>query len=194
MIPYNVSEPQLILPEYGRNIQKMIEYCVRIEDREERTRCAHTIADTMAGLFPSIVGEGDDRKKIWDHINIISGFKLDIDFPYEVITAEQLAPSHAKIPYNSNLARFRNYGKNLQGMIKQVADMENCIEKDQLIFLLANQMKKLLLLHNPESAYDSKVFDDIAEISEGKITIDPNSYRLNEYVETSNVKNKKKKK
>lgn len=194
MIPYNVSETQLILPEYGRNIQKMIDYCVTIEDREQRNKCAYSIADTMATLFPSIVGEGGNRQKIWDHINIMSRFALDIDFPYEVITAEELVPSRTRIPYNSNLVRYRNYGKNLQEMSRQVAEMDNCVEKDQLIFLIANQMKKLLLLQNPENATDSKVFDDIANISEGRIVIDPATYRLNEYVETATTKNKNKKK
>ena len=192
-IPYNVSEPQLVLPEYGRNIQKLIDHCVMIENREERTKCAFAIADVMAHLFPSVVGEGGDRQKIWDHINIMSRFELDIDFPYDVVTPDQLKPSHAKIPYNNTLTRYRFYGNNLQSMIRNVAEMENCVEKDQLIFLLANQMKKLLLMNNIENATDQKVFEDIANISEGKILIDPANYRLNEYVDNSNSKNKKKK-
>lgn len=195
MIPYNVSEPKLALPEYGRNIQRMIDHCLAIEDREERTRCAHTIADVMARLFPSIVGEGGDLRKIWDHINIMSDFRLDIDFPCEVIGKEELARTTEKIPYNNQFYKYRLYGKNLQTMIHNVADMENCVEKDQLIFLLANQMKKLLVTSNPENATDSRVFADIAEISDGRIIIDPATYRLNDYIDnsTSATKNKKKK-
>ena len=194
-IPYNVSEPQLVLPEYGRNIQRMVDHCVGIEDRDERTRCAYSIADVIATLFPAMVGEGGNKQKIWDHINIMSRFELDIDFPCEVVTADQLLPSHTKLPYNSSFARYRNYGKNIQDMIKNVAAMENCVEKDQLIFLIANQMKKLLLFNNPENATDAKVFEDIANISEGKIVIDPSGYRLNEYIDNSTtVKTKKKKK
>lgn len=196
MIPYNVSEPQLVLPEYGRNIQRMIDYCLTIEDREERRKCAFSVADVMARLFPSILGENGDRRKIWDHINIMSGFRLDIDFPCDVITKADMEPTPDKVPYNSPFNRFRHYGKNVQAMVKTVAEMENCVEKDQLIFLLANQMKKLLLLNNPESATDTRVFEDIAELSEGKIVIDASSYRLNDYVETAagNAKGKKKKK
>ena len=190
MIPYNVSEKKLALPEYGRNIQRMIDHCLTIEDRDERTKCAHSIADVMATLFPSIIGEGGNRRKIWDHIFIMSDFKLDIDFPCEVVTPEKLVKKTEKIPYNSQIYRYRQYGKNIQSMIKTVADMENVVEKDQLIFLLANQMKKLLVFNNPESANA-----DIAEISEGKIRIDPKSYRLNDYIDNSptNAKNKKKK-
>ena len=196
MIPYNVSEPQLLLPEYGRNIQRMIDHCVMIEDREERTRCAYAIADTMVKLFPGVVGDDPDRRKIWDHINIMSRFELDIDFPCAVVTSEELKPEKNKIPYNSVGIRYRNYGKNLQDMIRQVADMDNCVEKDQLIFLLANQMKKLLVMNNPEIASDARVFDDIANISEGKILIDPATYRLNDYIDSTpaNAKSKKKKK
>lgn len=195
MIPYNVSEKKLALPEYGRNIQRMIDHCLTIEDRDERTKCAHSIADVMATLFPSIIGEGGNRRKIWDHIFIMSDFKLDIDFPCEVVTPEKLVKKTVKIPYNSQIYRYRQYGKNIQSMIKTVADMENVVEKDQLIFLLANQMKKLLVFNNPESANDTRVFADIAEISEGKIRIDPKSYRLNDYIDNSptNAKNKKKK-
>ncbi len=194
MIPYNVSEPKLSLPEYGRNIQRMIDHCVTIEDREERTRCAYTIAGVMETLFPSIVGEGDNRQKIWDHINIMSGFKLDIDFPCEVIGPDQMSSEIGRVPYNAPFNRYRHYGKNIQSMIKEVAAMENCVEKDQLIFLLANQMKKLLLLHNPENASDNRVFSDMAELSEGKIMIDPATYRLNEYIENTSTASKGKKK
>lgn len=196
-ITYNTSEPQLLLPEYGRNIQRMIDHCVMIEDKEERTRCAFAIADVMATLFPSIVGEKGDRQKIWDHINIMSRFELDIDFPCEVITKEELSPNPEKIPYNNTLTRYRHYGKNIQQMVREVAAMENCVEKDQIIFLIANQMKKLLISQNPEAVSDEKVFNDIAEISEGKIIINPENYRLNEYIDvaqTSSSKSKKKKK
>lgn len=196
MIPYNTGESPLVMPEYGRNIQKMIDHCVMIKDRGERTRCANAIADVMATLFPAMLGEKGDRQKIWDHINVMSRFELDIDFPCDVITADQLTPGHDKIPYSNAFTRFRHYGKNIQEMIHKVADMENCVEKDQLIFLIANQMKKLLVSNNPENVSDAKVFADIADISNGKIQIDPENYRLNEYldvVQPGNAKKKKKK-
>ena len=195
MIPYNTSEKKLILPEYGRNIQRLIDYCVAIENREERTRCACAIADSMAVLFPMALGENNDRRKIWDHINIMSGFNLDIDFPCEVLTKDQLDPDMSNIPYNKSISSYRHYGKNIQQMIQNVADMENCVEKDQLIFLIANQMKKLLVTLNPEGVSDTKVFNDILEISKGKIAIDSENYRLNEYIGVAiNPKTKKKKK
>lgn len=194
MIPYNVSEPKLVLPEYGRNIQRMIDYCLTIEDREERGRCAYSIADAMATLFPSVVAEDNSRRKIWDHIYIMSDFKLDIDFPCEVVSPEDLVPSKSAVPYNSQFNRYRHYGRSIQEMVKTVADMENSVEKDQLIFLIANQMKKLLVANNPENASDNKVFVDIADISEGKIVINPDSYKLNDYIDTAPAQGKTKKK
>lgn len=194
MIPYNVSERKLILPEYGRNIQRMIDHCITIEDKKERTNCAYAIADIMATLFPSITNEDGERRKIWDHINIMADFKLDIDYPCEVVTKEQMTRTASKVGYSTPINRFRNYGKHLQNMIEIVAEMDGGIEKDHLIFLVANQMKKLLVMNNPENASDMRVFADIADMSGGRITIDPSTYRLNEYIDPNPTKNKGKKK
>lgn len=197
MIPYNTSEPQLVMPEYGRNIQRLIDHCVSIEDRDERRRCAEAIAEVMSTLFPGSAGEKGIRQEIWDHINIMSGFRLDIDFPCEVITEADLTPTPTPIPYSGRLDRYRHYGRNIQDMIIKVAEMENCVEKDQIIFLLANQMKKQLVDQTPENVSDAKVFSDIAEISGGRIMIDAASYRLNDYIGVNTPatgKGKKKKK
>lgn len=196
MIPYNVSEPKLVLPEYGRNIQRMIDYCLTIEDREERNRCARSIADVMSVLFPTVAAEENSRRKIWDHIYIMSGFKLDVDFPCEVVSPEDLKTERKAVPYMSQINRYRHYGRSVQALIDTVAAMENSVEKDQLIFLIANQMKKLLVMNNPESATDSKVFEDIATMSDGKIIIDPETYKLNDYLGNvpAQTKTKKKKK
>lgn len=194
MIKYNTSEPKLKMPEYGRHIQRLVEHCVTIEDRDERTRFAYMIAGAIAKLFPSSIDENGNYRKIWDHINVISDFKLDIDFPVEVITEEEINPTPKVIPYGKSFDRFRQYGKNIVEMIHTISDMENCVEKDQLIFLVANQMKKLLVSQNPENATDIKVFNDIKEISRGAIEVDPENYRLNEYIGVVQPEGKKKKK
>ena len=110
MIKYNTQEKKLKLPEYGRNVQKMVEHCLTIEDRDERMRCAYKIADIMAMTFPNEVGEDGDKKKIWDHINIMADFKLDIDFPCEVIEKEDLDYNPHKVPYNEESLKYRHYG------------------------------------------------------------------------------------
>lgn len=197
MIPYNTDLKKITLPEFGRNVQGMVEHCVEIEDREERTRCAYAIADIMANLFPELLGENKDYSQIWDQINIISNFKLDIDFPCEVITEERLNPKPEKLPYTASAMRYRHYGKNIEKMIETVADMEDGKEKDILISLIAHHMKKLMLIHNKEGVTDAKVLKDLCEYSHGKINLNPSTYLLHEFQEMAPVtpqKGRKKKK
>lgn len=192
---YNTAESQLILPEYGRHIQKMIDHCLEIEDRQERTNCALAIADIIKKLHSGNAQDKDNDAKIWDHIYMMSRFKLDIDFPVEVTREDELNPKPKNIPYPRSLSKFRHYGKSVQEMLRIVADMENNIEKDRLIFLIANQMKKLLVSRNSEIATDIRVFKDIKEITHGKIDIHPDNYRLNDYIGVMEADaNKKKRK
>ncbi len=193
LIPYNTSLKKLILPEYGRNIQQMIDYCVGIENRDERTKCAYRIVDTMATLFPEFVGDHNNRQKLWDHLNIMSGFSLDVDFPYKVVTEEEIRKTPEPIPYSQNISRHRHYGKNIQMMIERVAEMEEGEEKEELIYLLASQMKKLLTLHIKEGASNERVISDLADMSQGRIILAPD-YRMPEFVEVVATQGKKKKK
>lgn len=194
MLPYNTDMEPVILPEYGRNLQGLVDYCVQIPDRDERTACAYAIADTMASIFPELIGENNDYTKIWDQINIMSRFKLDIDFPCEVITEEKLHPKPGKLPYTSSDMRFRYYGKNIEKMIKVVAELEDGPEKDLLVSMIANHLKKLMLQHNKEGVDDAKILRDLALYSDGRIQLDPEEYFLHEYKEMPipQIQNKKK--
>lgn len=192
MIPYNTGMPKLKMAEYGRNIQNLVDFCVSIPDIEERTACANAIAEIMTVLFPSLKKEPNDRKKIWDHINIMADFKLDIDFPVPVITAEEANPTPDSIPYsNSREILFRYYGKHIQNMVQTVAVMEESEEKDTLIGVIANHMKKLMLAHNKEAVSDYKVLRDLCFMSDGKIDLLPGDIQLYDYQEVSNAKNPK---
>lgn len=198
MLPYNTDMEPVLLPEYGRHLQGLVDYCVGIPDREERTVCAYAIADTMAGMFPELLGINKDYSKIWDQINIMSRFELDIDFPCEVITAEKMNPTPEKLPYTSSAMRFRHYGKNIEQMISTVAELEEGEEKEVLISMLAHHMKKLMLQHNKEGVDDAKILRDLALYSGGKINLDPSTYLLHEYREApqpqrANNKRKKRK-
>lgn len=184
MIPYNTGMEPLLLAEYGRNIQNLVDFCVSIPDREERTRCAYAIADIMTVLFPSLKKDPNDRKKIWDHINIMSRFELDIDFPVPVIQAEEANPTPQSIPYsNSRDIIFRYYGKHIQDMVRTVADMEDSDERFNLIGVIANHMKKLMLAHNKEGVSDAKVLRDLCFISDGKIDLLPGDIYLYDFQE-----------
>ena len=190
MPDYNTQQKKLIMPEYGRNVQQMIDHCVSIEDREERTRCANTIINIMGNLFPHLRDVDDFKHKLWDHLAIMSDFKLDIDYPYEIIRKENLRTKLDRIPYTLTPIRYRHYGKTLERMIKKCEDYPDGPERDQLISLLANHMKKSFLTWNKEVVDDDKIFKDLREYSHGRIDLSPETFRLKESKEFLQKKNK----
>ena len=198
MLDYNTQNRQLALPEYGRNIQQMVDFCLTIEDREIRTNCAFAIIDVMKNIMPDYEKQDDGIKMLWDHLNIMADFKLDIDFPFEVIKQEEMKPTPQRIPYGSSAIRYRHYGKNIEQMIDRVANMEDSSEKDMLVSMIAHHMKKLMLIHNKEGVADAKILRDLAEYSHGKINLNPETYLLHEFHEAqapeAPKKSKKKKK
>lgn len=177
---YNTEGKRLAMPEYGRNIQNMVDYCVTIEDREERKRCANTIINIMGNMFPHLRDVNDFKHILWDHLAIMADFKLDIDYPYEIVKKENLYARPPRIPYNNNRIRYRHYGKTLELMIRKATELEEGVERDQLIKLLANQMKKSFLTWNKESVDDRKIFKDLDELSNGKIVLDEEVHKLTE--------------
>ena len=190
MPDYNTQQKKLIMPEYGRNVQQMIDHCVSIEDREERTRCANTIINIMGNLFPHLRDVDDFKHKLWDHLAIMSDFKLDIDYPYEIIRKENLRTKPDRIPYTLTPIRYRHYGKTLERMIKKCEDYPDGPERDQLISLLDNHMKKSFLTWNKEVVDDDKIFKDLREYSHGRIDLSPETFRLKESKEFLQKKNK----
>lgn len=165
-----------------------------ISDRERRTACAHAIVKTMAALFPEMKGEDGDMQKFWDHINVMSGFRLDIDFPCEVIREENLNPRPQKIPYSASRFRFRHYGKLIEQMVKRVAEMEDGPEKDELVSRMAHHLKKLMIAHNSEAMTNAKVLRDLSEYSGGVINLDPERYILHDFTIVAPPQASKKKK
>lgn len=180
---YNTHRETLTLPEYGRNVQNMVDFCLTIPDREERTLCAKAIIGVMRKLTPQQANTPEKEQKLWDHLNIMSHFKLDVDFPVPVLTAEQLNPEPKPIPYSANRMRWRHYGKNIEAMIQVVADMEDGEDKEVLTSLIAHHMKKLQYTHNKEGVDDAKILRDLAVYSDGKIELDPETYLLHEFKE-----------
>lgn len=177
---YNTSRKKLILPEYGRNIQKMINHILQIEDREERNKAANTIIGIMGNLNPHLRDIGDFKHKLWDHLAIISDFKLDIDSPYELPTREKLDEKPNTIDYTQADLKFKHYGKSLQLMLKKAAEMEEGEERKYLIELLANHMKKAYLTWNREAVEDEQIFTDMKEITGGKIDLLNDDVHLSE--------------
>ena len=194
MLTYTTQLKKLILPEYGRNIQRMVDHCLTIEDRGERTRCAATIVKTMETLFP-IQGNADAyRRKLWDHLAIMSDFNLDVDVPFELIKPDSLDPTPEPINYRQAEFGYRHYGRMLQRSIDKAVEMPDGDENDALILLLADHMKKMLLAVNPDGVDDEKVFKDLYELSRGAIRIDPELIKLHDFKVVVPVTGKKKKK
>ena len=108
---YNTQEKTLPMPEYGRAVQKMVDHAVTIEDRAERQRCANTIIAVMGNMFPQLRDMPDFNHKLWDHLAVMADFKLDIDYPYEVVKPEALHPTPERLPYPKGGIRYRHYGR-----------------------------------------------------------------------------------
>jgi len=196
---YNTKAKRLLLPEYGRNIHNMVDHCLTLTDREERNKCAHTIISIMGNMFPDIRDVNDFKHILWDHLAIMSDFKLDVDYPYEVIRKEQLQKRPPKIPYFDSEVIYRHYGEILDHLILKASEMEEGEAKEELIRLIANQMKKSYLQWNKDSVDNWKILKDLADISEGRIIRYENTIKLadaSELIEApprvTSKKNKKK--
>ncbi|MDR3704767.1 MAG: DUF4290 domain-containing protein [Paludibacteraceae bacterium] len=180
----------LVLPEYGRNIQQMVAHACAIEDKEERTRCAKTIINIMGNLFPYLRDVNDFKHKLWDHLAVMSDFKLDIDYPYEVFKKENLYTKPDRIPYKNSRIRYMHYGRTLEQMIDKASSYPEGEEKDQLILLIANHMKKCFLTWNKETVDDTKIFKDLNELSKGKLNLNQDIMKL---MESRDILNRNKK-
>ena len=192
---YPTLQGKLIMPEYGRNIQQMITHALTIEDKEERTRCINTIINIMGNLFPYLRDVNDFKHKLWDHVAIMSDFKLDIDYPYEILKQENLYSRPETIPYKNSRIRYMHYGRNLEEMIERVATYPEGELKNEIIRMIANQMKKCFLTWNKEVVDDRKIFDDLREMSKGKVDLSEENFKLVESRDVLQVakKNKPKK-
>ena len=181
MLSYNTRRPKLRLPEYGRNIQQMVDYCQTITDRDERTRCAYTIVEVMKTLLPQ-TGDADEyMRKLWDHLAIMSDFALDVDYPFEIIAPDHLESRPEPISYRPSYIRHQHYGKGIEKLMDAASAMEAGEEKDALVHLIANQMKKLRLTVNPDTTDDRKVIMELADLSYGNLLLDPDTTHLHDY-------------
>lgn len=194
MLNYNTQLKRLKLPEYGRTIQSMVDHCLTIADRDERTQCAYAIVKSMSKVNPSAEKNEESERKLWDHLAIMSDFKLDIDYPFEVVKPEHLDSKPDAVLYISNPIRYRHYGKNIVDMIAVAFDMPEGEERDELVLLIANHMKKTMLAVNRDGVEDEKVFRDLTELSHGSIRLSADTVKLHEFQAAPEPKTGKKKK
>ena len=166
---YNTRRKKLILPEYGRNIQTMVDHLSSIQDREERNRAARTIISVMGNLYPHLRDIPDFRHKLWDHLAIMSNFTLDIDSPYPLPSKEKLEEKPKKIPYSDHHIKYRHYGLLTEKLIAKIKELEDPEQKRALTVLTANHMKKSFLTWNKDSVEDEQIYNDINTLYGGDI-------------------------
>lgn len=174
---YNTQLKKLALPEYGRNIQNMVDYCLTIKDRDERKRCADTIIVIMGNMFPHLRDVNDFKHILWDHLAIMADFQLDIDYPYEIIRKEDLFSKPGKVEYSRPDMQYRHYGKTMEKMVKILTEFEDGSEKEQFQLLVLTHMKKSYIQWNKD-VEDQKIIYDLYELSGRKIDLRDSGIKL----------------
>ena len=177
-LDYNTQREKLLMSEYGREIQKMVDHAVGLPSKEERLKCAKTIIKMMLTKVPQIRSNAGYEQTLWDHLYLMSSGQLDIDWPYDVSGAEKIHSKPAPIPLPQNRIRLRHYGKLVEELLEKLKTMPEGSERDELARQTANQMKRDLLQWGHGSADDEKVADDIARLTDGVIQINLGTFRF----------------
>jgi len=170
-LEYNSEREHLIIPEYGRHLQKMINYAKTRETKEERNKLAHAIISVMGNIQPHLRDVPDFQHKLWDQLFIMSDFDLDVDSPYGIPDKEILNERPERLPYPQNFPKYRFYGNNIKTMIDVANTWEEGELKEALIFTIANHMKKCFLNWNKDTVEDDVIFEHLRELSGGKINL-----------------------
>lgn len=177
-LDYNTQREKLVLPEYGREIQKMVDHCLTLTDRAERQHCAESIVSIMKRMFPEGMTQAEKDRKFWDHLAIMSGFQLDIDYPYDIAHAAQIAKKPEPMDYPMKRIPVRHYGAMMFGVFEKLEQMEPGAERDALVELTANQMRRDLMQWSHGSADEEKVASDLARYTHVKIQLDLDTFRF----------------
>ncbi|MDR1331631.1 MAG: DUF4290 domain-containing protein [Tannerella sp.] len=175
---YNTEKERLVLPDYGRNIQNMVNYCITIEDRRQRNHCANTIINIMGNMFPHLRDVNDFKHILWDHLAIMSDFRLDVDYPYETVQKENLNKRPPRLTYSNSRITYRHYGQLLEQMVQKATEQADGPDRDALVNLLANHMKKAFMMWNKDTVDDRKILKDLYELSDGKIVLSEENCKL----------------
>lgn len=168
---YNTQRKRMALPEYGRNVQKMVDHIKTIQDRDERNRAAKTIIQIMGNLNPHLRDIGDFKHKLWDHLALIADFELDIDSPYIVPEPAKFVEKPKQVPYGQGNIRYLHYGKIIELMISAASEMEDGDEKEYLTNLIVNQMKKSYITWNRGQVADEVIIENLKLLSKGRLKI-----------------------
>ncbi len=170
---YNSQRPDIIIPEYGRHIQSMVSTAMQVQDREERNKMVRAIIKVMGQLFPYLRDIEDFNHKLWDHLYIMSDFKLDADSPYPIPEPAAFQEKPARLKYPQTRIKYGHYGKGVEKIIEHVANKPEGPEKDAQSVMVANLMKRHYLTWNRETVADDFIIDQVRELSENRINMKP---------------------
>ena len=193
---YNTQREHLILPEYGRTIQKMVDICVERDDRQERQLCAESIVAIMAEMNPVVRQIPDYEHKLWDQLAILSDYRLDVDFPFDLLRREEIQAKPKPLKYPMQRIRYRHYGHLIEAFMEKLKDMPEGPERSQLLSMMANFMKRSLYNWDRDAMNDDKVMSDVADLTGGCVSV-PSGFRFgavaNGHLPGSNASKKKRK-
>ena len=188
-LDYNTKRETLLLPEYGREIQRMVDYAIGLPAREERNACANTIVRMMATKMPNAAESNDGFRALWDHLYLMGRGQLDIDWPCDVSEAEKITQKPQQMPIRKNQVKLRHYGHLVEECFDILKTMPEGAEKDKLVWLTANQMKRDLATWGRGTMDDERVADDLARYTDGRVQLDINNMRLDRVQESAGVMN-----
>ncbi|MDY3252835.1 MAG: DUF4290 domain-containing protein [Prevotella sp.] len=188
-LDYNTKRETLLLPEYGREIQRMVDYAIGCPTRDERNACANTIVRMMGTKVPNATETNDGVRALWDHLYIMGRGQLDIDWPYDMSEAVKITQKPQPMPIRKNHVKLRHYGHLVEECFDILKTMPNGRERDKLIYLTANQMKRDLAIWGRGTMDDERVADDLARFTDGCVQLDINNMRLERVQETAALMN-----
>lgn len=190
---YNTTKEHLVIREYGRNVQNLVNYALTVTDRDERTKVAKYIVELMAQVNPQYKHVDEYRRKLWDHLFYISGFKLDVDAPFPKPEPEDVIKTFKKegrMPYPVHDIRFRHYGRNVENMVNKAVEMDDPEKQKAYTEAIGNYMKMAYANWNRENVTDEVIVSDIKRISKGKLSIDSNETDLDSLSKSSRSRRK----
>ena len=188
-LDYNTKRETLLLPEYGREIQRMVDYAIGCPTRDERNACANTIVRMMGTKVPNATETNDGIRALWDHLYIMGRGQLDIDWPYDMSEAVKITQKPQPMPIRKNHVKLRHYGHLVEECFDILKTMPNGRERDKLIYLTANQMKRDLAIWGRGTMDDERVADDLARFTDGCVQLDINNMQLERVQETAALMN-----
>ena len=171
---YNTTRRKLILAEYGRNVQNMVAYICTLPSKEERNRHAQVVIDLMGFLNPHLRDVADFKHKLWDHLHIISDFKIDVDSPYPTPSKDALYLKPEPLGYPQHRIRYKHYGKTIEIMMQKAKAMDDPQRRQQMIQSIANFMKMAYVTWNKDSVADETIIEDLRELSNGELVLEDN--------------------